>query len=282
MEPNMRQFKMISLWVVAVVALLGVASCNSGNHNGEEVYDLSEYQRFKRFDIFSLKGVFPVISEVDTPFVYVKQAGDSILIRKSKHPEKLTVVRNRGKFWTLRSKPTEDWEPEENEDEVYDCVMHWAILPDTVMWISYFSVYDDNVSTIGAFTNNFRISKEVPLSRKAYSVAEIDSFIAEMRRSIPIFLQKHEGESYYDYEDGLDVINYAKPPYSCRIYAAFGALIDIFHIPTALPPSSIDASCEEDFFCVTHNSYVTCPADWDYRKGIDKVGSNSSYWFPME
>jgi hypothetical protein len=251
------------VWCSVVVALLGVASCNSGKHNGEEVYDLSEYQRFKRFDIFSLKGVFPVISEVDTPFVYVKQAGDSILIRKSKHPEKLTVVRNRGKFWTLRSKPTEDLVP--SERAIIDQVMYWATLPDTVMWISYCSVNDYNMSTIGAFSNNFRISKEVPLSKKAYSVAEIDSFIAEMRRSIPIFLQKHEGESYSDYED-VDVvnfINYSEPPQFYKVCEASGALIDIFHIPTALPSSLIDASYEEDFFCVTHHSYATCQADSD-------------------
>jgi hypothetical protein len=125
MAPNMRQFKMISLWVVAVVALLGTGACHSEGRD-QTVFDDSidaPVHYYKYFSLFTLDGE----PGDETSPVQVKRNDSTIEINVF-HPEIYHVVlRKYPEYWYACG--LFDLDKKKREIEYCHCPRDWHDAP---------------------------------------------------------------------------------------------------------------------------------------------------------
>lgn len=101
--------KKLVIIIAVVIALSGIVIGCSGNAKEysydaeQEQYrdfsDSSDYQRYKRFDVFTLTGQEPT---PDTPCVYVKRTEDLIIVKESENVSRSYVFRKLKDCWHYR------------------------------------------------------------------------------------------------------------------------------------------------------------------------------------
>lgn len=100
--------KKLVIIIAVVIALSGIVIGCSGNAKEysyeaeQEQYrdfsDSSDYQRYKRFDVFTLTGQEPT---PDTPCVYVKRTEDLIIVKESENVSRSYVFRKLKDCWHM-------------------------------------------------------------------------------------------------------------------------------------------------------------------------------------